>query len=531
MTEKTAACKTHVTIRGEEVTDFVTQWEYSTGIDDNIDTAKLLLVKSAQDAVTINNGDEVIIKRGKDTGQEYFIFRGNISTKRPKGAFLEIAAKDKLATLDDKEITGVFEDSLISTIATSLIETHGGLTGDVEISGEGTTLNRFICNHDKIFERLQKLRKILNWTLWYDPENDKVVFKNKGTNIHNHIIRYNVSGTTNTGGILRWEWNTEHIVNSVTLVGGPVLDWRKETFNGDGSTTEFTLSQIPEIIEVEHPSGTRKTMGITDGPSGDYTVDKSNKKIIFETAPASGTNNVIVNYAIYVPVTVQRKDEVSIDTYGLSEDTFYYPDILTVTDAEIKAQEILDRFSRPIPSANFLEIEQSIIPIRPGDSVKVEDDINDVHRYLTVTRITYKWPTMYDIVDLGQETIQDRITVREIEERISKLEKREAQNISFVNIVADLPDTLRGRAELEVQDWDVSYDGAWGIGFGDGTTKKTYTWGESGGLWQGSYTNSPVTMSICHQDNQYEEEFVDTRFVISDETTATVDVTNNKVVF
>jgi len=529
--------KTYVEINGVDVTDYVAWYEVTDSIREEIGEAKIFLGINVTDVIDIKNNDSVIIKRGKVTGGEHYLFRGNVSLKSPKGMGFEVTAKNKLWQLQRREVTELYESSgstggVISEIAKDLIETYGGLTADVEDSGSEFVFSRFPCIRDKVLERLQKLRRILNWVLRYDPENDKVVFKNKGTELGSQILRINYDGTTNVGRVPKWDWDTEDIINSVTVVGAPVLEWRKETFNGDGSTKEFALSKTPEIVEVE-VNGTRQVMGVADGTSGsyDFVVDKENKKIIFETAPGSGTDNVVVNYAIHVSITVTRRDENSIADYDLSEDTFVYPDIRTVADAELKAQELLDRFSQPTPTTNQLPVEQTDEPIRAGQTLRVEDNINNVTTSLVVIRIAYRWPDIYDVIDIGQEPVMERRTIQDIEDRISKLEKIEARNIDFINRVVYLRDDVRCRAELEVQERDVSYDGAWGIGFGDGTTKKTYAWGESGGKWQDTYTNTPVTVSICHQDNQYEEEFVDTRFVISDETTATVDTANNEVRF
>ena len=90
---------------------------------------------------------------------------------------------------------------------------------------------------------------------------------------------------------------------------------------------------------------------------------------------------------------------------------------------------------------------------------------------------------------------------------------------------------MRIRGYLEVQSIDTSYDGAWSLGFGDGSTSKTLTYNEAGAVWQASYNNTASTSVFTHQDDQYEEEFFDDAFVVTAETTAAVDTTNNKVTF
>ena len=67
-----------------------------------------------------------------------------------------------------------------------------------------------------------------------------------------------------------------------------------DTFNGDGSTTSFTLT----------PTTDTRVQAVTnvavDGSDqdkwGDYYVDLQNETVIFKTAPVSGSSNVVVTY-------------------------------------------------------------------------------------------------------------------------------------------------------------------------------------------------------------------------------------------
>jgi predicted secreted protein len=68
-----------------------------------------------------------------------------------------------------------------------------------------------------------------------------------------------------------------------------------ETFSGDDSTVEFTHANeyvIPysETVEVDSTEQTRNK---------DYTINYITGKITFESAPASGTDNISVDYDYY----------------------------------------------------------------------------------------------------------------------------------------------------------------------------------------------------------------------------------------
>ena len=63
-----------------------------------------------------------------------------------------------------------------------------------------------------------------------------------------------------------------------------------ESFNGDDSTTEFTLTLQPIAINSITIGGTEVY------PFTQFNIDLDNKKIKFRTAPATGTNNIVINF-------------------------------------------------------------------------------------------------------------------------------------------------------------------------------------------------------------------------------------------
>jgi len=63
-----------------------------------------------------------------------------------------------------------------------------------------------------------------------------------------------------------------------------------QNFSGNASDTEFTLTEQPEcIVSVV-------VDGVTQIPYTAYNIDLDNKKIKFATAPASGTDNIVVSF-------------------------------------------------------------------------------------------------------------------------------------------------------------------------------------------------------------------------------------------
>lgn len=537
MAEETYGTKSYITIAGVDVTQYVVSWNYSPAIEHGIDEIQILLTSNVQNVVSFVNNAEVIVKRGKTTGMETYVFRGNISTFSPKIASFEVIAKDKLWQLAKLEVTTVYENTdsfggVISAIAQDLIESYGGLVADVEDTGDYFVLQRFWCISAKIYDRLQTLRKILDFVLFYDPESDKVVFKSKGFETHPFVLQYNADGTTNVFSIIKWDYDTENIRNRITIVGGLTDSNQSESFTGTGGLDTFTLAKVPESINVQNPANTPKTLGVRDG-SGvyDYYVDKASKKVVFVTnTSASG---VVIDYNAKEPAVATADDESSISLYGLSEDTFYYPDIITNKDAELKTNDLLSRLASPIPTATNIYIPQHPVLIKPGMQILIQDTVNNINRYLTVTRITFQYPQIYDILDVGEEPIFEKESVQDIMERISQLEKSEAPDTGTANIIKQYKSFPRIKLSRETYTQDTTLYGSWGKGFGDGATGGTYLWGQSPGVWQatGSNPNLEVLDSLDHQDSTWEEEIIDTDFLIASETDATVDTSTGRIDF
>lgn len=90
-----------------------------------------------------------------------------------------------------------------------------------------------------------------------------------------------------------------------------VCEAKDQKFSGDGSETEFTVTDKPAAIDQVKVGGTAVTTG--------WSYDASTGKITFTSAPVSGTNNVVAEYRVW-------------DVSGLTPAAILADDV-TVTDA------------------------------------------------------------------------------------------------------------------------------------------------------------------------------------------------------
>lgn len=106
-----------------------------------------------------------------------------------------------------------------------------------------------------------------------------------------HVYDYTVpaSQTLEAGEVVAFDAGTGRVT---ALATGPATE---ETFDGTGAATTFTLSQ-DDVQE--------STVHVTVGgePVTDYTISHGTgtagaDQIVFGTAPASGTDNIVVTYS------------------------------------------------------------------------------------------------------------------------------------------------------------------------------------------------------------------------------------------
>jgi len=122
------------------------------------------------------------------------------------------------------------------------------------------------------------------------------------------------------------EYDGSQLRNSVKVLGGQYYTSSTDAFNGNGSTKSFTLTSPPQNFQNVTIGGTlyaptsSNKVGIVGqdklGVNGVVVLYDHNSSVVtFNTAPASGTNNVLVTYTTYRNVAVQIEDNNSIGQY------------------------------------------------------------------------------------------------------------------------------------------------------------------------------------------------------------------------
>lgn len=482
----------------------IIDFEFDDDTENEIGEVTINAPQTINSTVTVENGQSVEIWRGFTTSTDEKIFSGRVAEIKPGSGLVKIIARNKLWNLVKKNVNKIYDEGgaqagVISAIAQDLIETYGGLTASVVSTGtgDGKTIGQFKCLNTDIWERLQALKKAVDYQIKYDANTDTVNFEPRG---------YTDSGKTITVGteILNlpdWDYDTSKLVNSLRVDGAVILTNLRFPTSGSGqigttanfTTTGITLPKTPEIVELyldsSDPPTTIREGGTMDGSTGNYFyVDKENRQVIPVSGSTFATNDyAVVTYAWAAPVPIIIENETSIDALGGRPDGVFekqltFSDISSIADAESRATEYLARFSTPLLSAKVLIRNTESLDLKAGDLVTVVDNISvpNVNRTLVITKRVIKFPGDVEELYLGDAALRMGDWNMQTEERIKRLEEELIRNQDLVvNLVqSNLVDPTDNNASKQYVRYNIAYSQAYT------TADNTMIWDNAtNGIW------------------------------------------------
>lgn len=392
----------------------------------NSNLAKILVPNAALSYANISTGDYVVIKRGLNDAEEKTIFTGDIKSIEETGENIStITVTDPLQRLKYTVFTTSYDRNIdpqqgeLSEIFKDIAE-KGGFSVSRVRSGIGPgaiTTDKFKSNDDSRLNRLNLIQKILNWVFFFDYQNGWVRLEPKGFVSYPNTL---IVGQ-NVKNIPSWQENIEPMRNKIKIDGARQLDTRVDSFVGDGTNKDFTLSFSPESIETQ-VNGVLKVLGKVGSSEGfDYTLDKDLKRISFETAPPN-THVVNVTYTAFVPTPVKGSSPESIERYNglIQEEKYKFNDVVTVDDAEVRLKQLLEILQFGIYNTTIFTDEYDV---QVGNRVTFQNPENNRYdgNYVVEKKII-NYAEAYDVLKIGNPKIDLRNIFITIDERLRLLE-------------------------------------------------------------------------------------------------------------
>lgn len=464
-----------VDVDGMNVTSHVINLQIQKVRERAVGDATIIFSKSLEDAVPTDEtltGSSVVIRRGINDATERYVFRGEVVEVSPEGRLIEVHCKDKYYAAVRSEVTKSFdrnidpEGGVISEIFKTLINDHtdGELVADddsVTNSGSTFLLDKFVANHADTFERADELAETLDWQHYYDDEEDKVFFEPFGE----VPLGYSLVVGENVVRVPKWRINKEELINDLTVIGAEKGVETTEFFDGDASEDEFILQYTPTSMKVYVGSGSFDPDGSGTKPSdnnanlqqggkegstsGDYNYeyddDPEVRAVTFEdgSVPASGVNNVEIQYTHQLPAPVTGTDPASIAAFKRHKKTFTKTELQTIHDAELYLQTKLAWHAFPITSTMLRVVDAN--NLRIGRVAVVEDSVNNIFTEVVISRIVMRYPYQYDEVHVGREPFRETDWRLRAEDRIKRLEEQFGKSQDLLLHVINLERTARHR--------------------------------------------------------------------------------------
>lgn len=454
-------------------------------------------------------------------------FIGNIAKIERTTGEIKITCFGNLWKAIQSEVNQTFDKNIDSEAGEGSaifinIATLAGLTTDsssVQPTGTNTTsivLDKFVCKNAEIYERMQTLADIYDYQFYYRPSVDKVFFEPRGFSLNSNIIT--VGGeNNNVQGFPKWTEDSSKIFNRVEIKGRFLEPKITESFNGTGNQTTFTLDFEPEIVTVT-VGGTEQVGGVLGSTTAfDYSVDKSNKQVVFESGsiPGSGTNNVVIFYSYRVEKSVFRNNESSISELDRTiSNRFTFSDIESVDDAERRAEKLLQVYSEEFVTTK-IKVNPSAVAsfgLEAGQSIRVIDSRQEKDLNMVIKSMISRFPENDVELLLGDKEVKIASMDFDNSKRLKRIEEELAKGSTFVTESKDLPHTITSsRRDIRVnqQDYDqgAGYS-IWGLGDDDGF----FDWGS--GKW-GTHDDAfeaEEEHTINQTNDVYDEDFDDTDY-------------------
>ena len=545
-----ASLKTKVDINSTTLLDssdtgapkLVLNWEYERTSEGGISELTINVLRKANDTVSFTVGQTVEIWKGFTTSTDVKIFNGNISQIEPDGGVIKITCKDKMWDLVRKNVNKIYFDSgsqagQISAIAQDLIETYGGLTANVVATGTlaGETIEQFKCIHSDVYSRLMTLAKAVDYQVYYKASNDTVYFEPRGT------TDSGITLTTGTEimGVPKWDIDTSKLVNDLRIDGAVVPTQIQETgqigVTSGYTTADILLTKTPDVVELlidaSDPPTTQREGGTKDASTAHYYyVDKENKKLFPKTDTTfTGNDYAIINYSWLAPAPIHMENEESQTLYGIFQEQRTLSDIITILDAEARAQEILNKFGTPFETANMLVKSDSSLDINVGEKVTIVDNVNEpnINKQLVILTQTVKYPGSFQEIDVGDKPLRLSDWQVNVEERIKRIEEQSLQNDDLIMELFNNSYTFQTEPRYrkittksiagDILIWNNSDFGTWNSYKWGSSAQTSFVLGHSiagilGTTKLGIQASAEINHFVQQYQDSYTENFIDSDF-------------------
>jgi len=290
--------------------------------------------------------------------------------------------------LAETEINGtVFTNRTPEYIVESLVEDKTDLTYSTSSGASGITLTQYTAD-GKLIDIIKDLSALTN-RIFYTTGSKLLVFDETSFNNLGIVLEHGRNMAVHDDG-----YDDTEIVNDLTVLGQNLQYSTIDTFNGNNSDTVFTLDNNPVVVKVS-VGGVEKT------PEVDYDFDTMARTITFSTAPATGSNNISVEYDFERPLYIRGTKESSITEFGRHAKKLNLPWISTKADGVRFVQSYLNRY-KDISRKIKLTTGKVLNSLQENDIIHVKNTIKGIDGEFVIKSIQWKYPKIETEIEVGE---------------------------------------------------------------------------------------------------------------------------------
>ena len=315
-------------------------------------------------------------------------FGGRITKLDSQLQARQIVAQSFGKILAETEINGqVFNDQTPEYIVENLVEAKTTLTFQSSSGASGITLKQYVAD-GKLVDILKDLSAITN-RVFYTTGSKLLVFDDAKFNDLDLVLTHGSDARISDDG-----FDDTEIVNDLTVLGQNLQYNTVQTFNGNNSSTVFTLDNNPVVVKV--------TVGGTESvPETDYDFDTMNRTITFGTAPATGSNNISVEYTFEKPLYIRGTKSDSITTYGVHAKKLNLPWISSREDGVRFVQAYLNRY-KDISQKVKVTSGKLYNSLQENDIIHIKNIIKAIDGDFVIKSINWKFPELTTEIEVGE---------------------------------------------------------------------------------------------------------------------------------
>jgi len=318
--------------------------------------------------------------------------------------------------LAEKDVRGeLYSGQTPEYIVGQLIQNNTDFSYNDRNIASGITISNFIAD-GKLYDLITDFASYTN-RIFYTTPAEEFFFE---------PISFNDTGKQITHGsvgalIEKSAYDDSKLVNSVTLIGEKQSYTTTESFSGNAVDTVFTLEFSATSLNV-------KISGVEQEPDGvDYEVDSLQKEITFTSPPASGTNNIVVEYNYEIPLVIKGEKPASIAQYGIHSKRFNLNWINNRSDGVRFVASYLNRYSEVNQNVS-VKFGNPILYFNENDVINVKNEFLGIDTGYVIKSIEWTYPELNTELTVGEYRFDYFDNDKEIIKKIHDYETSLTQN-------------------------------------------------------------------------------------------------------